>query len=291
MATATDGAPLVLVAAHRSTDGTEKLVLRTADGHLTESVLIPGARRHTVCVSSQVGCALACRFCATGARGFSRDLDAAEIVAQVAHARARLADDDALTNVVFMGMGEPLLNLDAVRAAIRTLIDPRGYRLAPRRITVSTVGVVPHIRPLLELGPVNLAVSLHATTDAVRDRLMPLNRRYQLATLLEALRPEPILSRRRPVLFAYTLIAGVNDAADDAARLPALLAGIPCRLNVIPMNPIPGSPDRAPDADTLARFTAVAHQGGLRVMVRRHRGADVTAACGQLAASASGDLR
>jgi len=285
MPTAADGAPLALAGVRRSADGTRKLVLRTADGHLLETVLIPAARRHTVCVSSQVGCALACRFCATGALGLSRNLAAAEIVAQVAHARAHLGDEGAVTNVVFMGMGEPLMNLEAVGEAIRVLIDPHGYRLAPRRITVSTVGVVPQLRPLLELAPVNLAVSLHATTDAVRDRLVPLNRHYPLATLLGALRAEPLLSRRRPVLFAYTLIAGVNDSAADAARLPALLAGIPCRLNVIPMNPIPGSRDRAPTAEGLARFTAVAHQGGLRVMVRRHRGADVVAACGQLAAA------
>lgn len=277
---------LSLAGVRRSADGTQKLALRTTDGHLVETVLIPGAHRHTVCVSSQVGCALACRFCATGALGFRRDLGTAEIVEQVEHARGLVADAAAVTNVVFMGMGEPLLNFDAVRDAIRILVDPHGYRLAPRRITVSTVGVVPRIRPLLETGPVNLAVSLHATTDDVRDRLVPLNRRYPLSTLLAALRSEPRLSKRRPVLFAYTLIAGVNDSEADAARLPGLLTEIPCRLNVIPMNPIPGSADRAPSPEAIARFTAVAHQGGLRVTVRRHRGADVTAACGQLAAGA-----
>jgi 23S rRNA (adenine2503-C2)-methyltransferase len=181
-------------------------------------------------------------------------------------------------------VGGPVLNLEAVLGAIRELTDPKGLAIAPRRITVSTVGIIPQIRPLLAAAPVNLAVSLHATTDAIRDRLVPVNRRYPLARLLGTLRDEPLVSKRRPVFFEYTLVAGVNDTADDAARLPELLAGIPCRLNVIPMNPYPEAIHRGSAPEAIARFAAAAHAGGIRVTVRRDRGADIAAACGQLAA-------
>jgi 23S rRNA (adenine2503-C2)-methyltransferase len=278
--------PLTVVEERQAGDGTRKLVLRTHDGSAIEAVVIPSPGRVTLCVSSQVGCQLACRFCATGAGGFTRDLRASEIVAQLHHAEAGLPPGERITNVVFMGMGEPLLNLAAVLAAIRELTDPRGLAIAPRRITVSTAGIVPKLRPLLEAGPVNLAVSLHATTDAVRDRLVPLNRRHPLADLLGALRAEPLVSKRRPVLFEYTLLDGVNDTVADAERLPALLRGIPCRLNVIPMNPYPGAPDRGSPPEAIARFTAAAHAGGIRVTLRRHRGTDIAAACGQLATAA-----
>jgi len=271
-------------AAQRSTDGTRKLALRTWDGHWVEAVLIPEERRNTLCVSTQVGCPLDCSFCATGSLGFSRNLTTAEIVDQVCQAQAALGPDETLTNVVFMGMGEPLLNLPHVSEAIRSLTHPKGFGLAPRRITVSTAGVVPRIHELLALAPVNLAVSLHATTDEVRDELVPLNRRFPLAVLLDALRADPLVNRRRPVFFEYTLMAGVNDSVEDARRLPGLLRGIPAKLNVIPMNPHGDSPYRPPEDAVVDRFTAAVHDGGLRVTLRRDRGRDIDAACGQLAA-------
>jgi 23S rRNA (adenine2503-C2)-methyltransferase len=226
---------------------------------------------------------MACSFCATGFMGFARNLRAAEIVDQVCRMRALAPPDQPISNVVFMGMGEPLLNLDAVVEAIRLLIDPKAFAIAPRRVTVSTVGLVPKIGELLARVPVNLAVSLHATTDAVRDRLVPLNRRYPLADLLGALRGLPTVTPRRPVFFEYTLIAGVNDTLEDAHRLPGLLHGIPAKLNLIPMNPHPDSPLGPPDSDVIDRFLAALARRGMTVTLRRSRGPDIQAACGQLA--------
>jgi 23S rRNA (adenine2503-C2)-methyltransferase len=265
-----------------SVDGTCKAALVARDGARIESVLIPEDDRMTLCVSTQVGCAMACDFCATGAMGFQRNLRAAEIVDQVCRMRA-LSGGRAISNVVFMGMGEPLLNLDAVVETVRLLIDPKAFAVAPRRVTVSTVGVVPKIGELLARVPVNLAVSLHATTDAVRDRLVPLNRRFPIAALLGALRGLPALTARRPVFFEYTLIAGVNDRVEDAERLPGLLHGIPAKLNLIPMNPHPDSPLRPPADDVIDRFLAVLARRGMTVTLRRSRGLDIRAACGQLA--------
>ncbi|HXV37179.1 MAG TPA: 23S rRNA (adenine(2503)-C(2))-methyltransferase RlmN, partial [Myxococcota bacterium] len=230
----------------RSRDGTLKAILRAGDGAQIESVLIPEAERTTLCLSTQVGCAMACTFCATGALGFSRNLTTAEIVEQVVRMREALEPAQSITNVVFMGMGEPLLNLGAVAEAIRILTHPKAFALAPRRVTVSTVGVLPRIAELLAVAPIHLAVSLHATTDRVRDELVPLNRRYPIAVLLDHLRGLEDVNRRRPVFFEYTLIEGVNDSLDDARRLPELLRGIPSKLNLIPMNPHPASPYRAP---------------------------------------------
>ena len=276
-----------------SSDGTRKLVLRAHDGAVVEAVLIPEERRNTLCVSTQVGCALACSFCATGALGFTRNLSTAEIIDQVCRARELLgegasvdrggAEEERLSNIVFMGRGEPLLNLPNVLEAIRILTDPKAFGMAPRRITVSTAGVVPKIRPLLEVGPINLAVSLHSPRDAVRDVLVPLNRRFPVAVLLEALRSEELVSARRPVFFEYTLMKDVNDSVEDARLLPRLLQGIPAKLNVIPMNPHPDAPYLPPDRAVVDRFTAALHAGGLRVTLRRNRGADIDAACGQLA--------
>jgi 23S rRNA (adenine2503-C2)-methyltransferase len=275
---------LTTSAVQRSVDGTRKLSLVTHDGHTIEAVLIPEERRNTLCVSTQVGCPLACSFCATGALGLTRNLHVSEIIEQVLIARTALDPDETLTNVVFMGMGEPLLNLPAVAESIRILIDPKTLAMAPRRITVSTSGVVPRIRDLLEIAPVNLAISLHATTDAVRDELVPLNRRFPLATLLGALRDEPLINRKRPVFFEYTLMAGVNDTLADARRLPELLRGIPAKINVIPMNPHADAAQRPPSREVCDAFTAELHRAGMRVTLRRNRGADIDAACGQLAA-------
>lgn len=215
--------------------------------------------------------------------GFVRNLRVDEIVDQLCHARAILPSGESVTNLVFMGMGEPLLNLPRVLKAIEIFTHAKAFAMAPRRITVSTAGVADKIAPLLEAAPVNLAVSLHATTDEVRDRLVPLNRQLPLDRLLGTLRDEPRLGPRRPVFFEYTLMAGVNDSVEDARRIPPLLRGIPCRVNVIPMNPHPGSIYRAPAREVTDRFTAALHAGGIRVTLRRNRGQDIGAACGQLA--------
>ena len=267
-----------------SSDGTRKARLRTADGHEIESVWIPEAGRTTLCVSTQVGCPLACSFCATGAMGFRRNLRTSEIVDQVCRMRALAGADAALSNVVFMGMGEPLLNRGAVEEAVRLLIDPKAFGLAPRRVTVSTAGVVPQIEPLLEAVPVSLAVSLHAARDAVRDVLVPLNRRFPLDALLGTLRRCERITRRRPVFFEYTLIAGVNDSPEDSRELAARVRGLPCKLNLIPMNAHADSPHRPPAESVMNRFMAELVGAGLTVTLRRNRGADIDAACGQLAA-------
>jgi 23S rRNA (adenine2503-C2)-methyltransferase len=278
---------LTVEEALRSADGTVKARLAARDGAVLEAVLIPEEERTTLCVSTQVGCPLACSFCATGALGLTRNLTTAEIVDQVLRMRALLPEGRRLTNVVFMGMGEPLLNLPSVIEAVRTLLHPKGFALAPRRVTVSTAGVVPRIADLLAAVPVNLAVSLHATTDAVRDALVPLNRRFPIAQLLGALRALPQVSRRRPVFVEYTLMAGVNDAEDDARRLVSLLRGLPSKVNVIPMNPHPDAAYRPPSPEVASRFMGVLVRGGLTATLRRSRGADIDAACGQLAARAS----
>jgi 23S rRNA (adenine2503-C2)-methyltransferase len=266
-----------------SSDGTQKAALRARDGALVESVLIPEEDRTTLCVSTQVGCPLACSFCATGAMGFTRNLRAAEIVDQVCRMRELLPEGREISNVVFMGMGEPLLNLDAVVQAVRLLLHPKAFGLSPRRVTVSTVGIVPRIADLLEQVPVNLAVSLHATTDAVRDVLVPQNQHFPLDVLLGALRGLPMLSARRPVFFEYTLIDGVNDSLDDARRLPRLLAGIPSKLNLIPMNAHPDSPYRPPPPERIDAFLRELAARDMTVTLRRSRGPDIQAACGQLA--------
>jgi 23S rRNA (adenine2503-C2)-methyltransferase len=271
-----------------STDGTCKAALRARDGALVESVLIPEEDRTTLCISTQVGCPLACAFCATGAMGFSRNLSAGEIVDQVCRMRALLAPGRRLTNVVFMGMGEPLLNLPAVVTAARWLMHPKAFALAPRRVTVSTVGIRGRLERLLAEVPVNLAVSLHATTDEVRDRLVPLNRKFPLASLLGTLRGLAALTRRRPVFFEYTLVAGVNDSVEDARRLAPLLRGIPAKLNVIPLNPHADTELRPPDEATTDRFVGEVAASGLRVTLRRSRGPDIDAACGQLALRPAG---
>ncbi len=279
---------LELASLQRSRDGTLKATLRARDGALLEAVAIPEQERTTLCVSTQVGCPLACSFCATGTLGLTRNLTTAEIVDQLSRLR-ELAPERRITNVVFMGMGEPLLNLRAVIEAIRTLQHPKGFGLAPRRVTVSTAGVVPRIAELLAAVPVNLAVSLHATSDALRDVLVPLNKRFPLAELLAALRRIPQLSRRHPVFFEYTLMAGVNDAVEDARRLVVLLRGIPAKLNLIPMNPHAGAPYLPPEPEVASRFMAELVRGGLVATLRKSRGADIDAACGQLAGRAQGE--
>ena len=277
---------LELDAEQLSTDGTRKLRLRTADGRSIESVLIPDGDKMTQCISSQVGCALDCQFCATAKLGLLRNLEASEIVEQVYFARALLAEvapDRRITNLVYMGMGEPLHNFDRVAASLEILRHELGANLSHRRITVSTVGLVPGIEKLgrLEVRP-NLAISLNATTDEVRDQIMPINRRFPIARLLDAARAYP-LERRRRITFEYVLLAGVNDTDADASRLGSLLGDIRCKVNVIPFNPHPGAPYARPSPEAIDRFQNRVKDAGLPTYLRTPRGDDIDAACGQLA--------
>ena len=282
----------------RLSDGglTEKGLHRLADGALIESVLMhyparPGQReRHTLCISSQAGCAVGCPFCATGELGFGRDLETAEIVDQVRHAARRLAADrKRLTNVVFMGMGEPLLNLDRVLAAVDALNDPRRFGLGARHITVSTSGVVPGIRRLTALGPqFTLAVSLHAARDALRDVLVPLNRRWPVAEVVAAAREHAAATGRR-VTYEATMIAGINDTELDARAMADLLRGDHAHVNLIPMNPVAHTPWTASPDPVIEAFAATLAAAGVTATIRRNRGQEIGAACGQLAAERAGE--
>ncbi len=268
-----------------SRDGTVKFGFPLADGALVESVLIPEADRNTLCVSSQVGCAMGCVFCLTGTMGFRRNLTVAEIVNQVCAVRDWMLEHDRgrLTNLVFMGMGEPLANLDRLIPAIDILIEQRGLNFASRRITVSTCGLVPQMLELGRRTEVNLAVSLHSASDAVRSSLMPVNRRYPLAELLQACRDFPRKKRQR-IMFEYTLLAGINDSLADARRLAAILRPIPCKINLLALNRVGSQELRSPDRDSVLRFQAILRQQGYSVFIRQSRGEDIAAACGQLAA-------
>jgi 23S rRNA (adenine2503-C2)-methyltransferase len=271
---------------HRSADGAEKLVLETREGARVETVIIPEERRRTVCVSSQIGCSLDCSFCATGRMGLLRNLATEEIVDQVLHARDVLAArGEHPTHLVLMGMGEPLLNLRAVVPAIRVLTHPDAFGLAPRRVTVSTAGVVPRMLELGRAVQVGLAVSLHATTDEVRDRLVPLNRRFPLDSLLDACRAYPLPPRGR-LSFEYTLIRDVNDSEEDARRLVRLVSGIRCLVNLIPLNEHPGTDFRSSPDSSIDRFARILAAARAPVSVRRSRGGDIFAACGQLGVAA-----
>jgi 23S rRNA (adenine2503-C2)-methyltransferase len=276
-------ASLDVVERHPSSDGTQKLALATLEGDRIEAVIIPEERRRTLCVSTQIGCSLDCSFCATGRLGLSRNLRAEEIVEQFLHAARALAPERP-THIVFMGMGEPLLNLASVVQAIRVLTDPAAGGLSHRRITVSTAGVVPRLAQLGAETRVRLAVSLHATTDAVRDVLVPLNKRFPIAELLDACRRYPVAPRDR-ISFEYTLIRDVNDAPEDADRLARLLRGIPAKINLIPLNEHPGAPYQRPDDVRIERFVRRVAQGPIPVSLRRSRGSDILAACGQLGAA------
>ncbi len=275
---------LTLAAVHTAADGTRKLQLRCDDGAMIEAVVIPGVNgatdRATLCVSSQVGCAMGCQFCLTAKMGLQRHLSTAEIVDQFAVAR-RAFPELWLSNVVFMGMGEPLHNLDAVIAATQILCDDRGLGLSQRRVTVSTSGLVPAIQRFCRETPVQLAISINATTDAVRDRIMPVNRKYPLHDLFAALRALP-RRRRERVTLEYVLLAGVNDSLEDADRLATLVAGLPCKLNLIPVNPHPGSEFQRPHPDHTAAFKAALQAKHLNTSIRTTRGDERMAACGQL---------
>jgi 23S rRNA (adenine2503-C2)-methyltransferase len=279
-----------------SVDGTRKWLLRFCDGEEVETVHIPEEDRGTLCVSSQVGCTLTCSFCHTGTQRLVRNLASEEIVAQVMIARDALGewpsprDDRQVTNVVLMGMGEPLFNYENVAAALKVIMDPEGLSISRRKITLSTSGVVPMIRRCGEELAVNLAVSLHAVRDDIRDRLVPLNRKYPIAELLDACRTYPGASNARRITFEYVMLKGINDSASEARELVRLLAGIPAKVNLIPFNPWPGAPyECSPDA-AIKAFSDIVFAAGYSAPVRTPRGRDIFAACGQLK-SASVKLR
>ncbi len=266
-----------------SRDGTVKLLLELADGERVETVLMPEGHKVTQCVSTQVGCAMGCAFCRTGTLGLRRHLTAGEIVAQVVVGQRRAGPDRRITNVVFMGMGEPLHNLDNVLRAFRILSDDHGFNITRRRLTISTAGLADRIRRLpAEVLP-SLAVSLNATTDETRDRIMPVNRRFPIAELLEALRDRPLPPRARYTI-EYVLLGGVNDTPGDARRLVRLLSHLRCKVNLIAYNPHPESPFRRPDPDRVEAFRRYLLEKNFTATLRRSRGEDILAACGQLKA-------
>ena len=272
----------------KSTDGTRKWLLRFIDGQEAESVFIPEEDRGALCMSAQVGCTLSCRFCHTGTQRMVRNLDAREIISQFLVARDSYGewpsprDGRMISNIVMMGMGEPLFNYDNVAKAIRIAMDREGLSISRRRITLSTAGVAPLIeRCGAELG-VGLAISLHAVTDDLRDELMPINRKYPLAALLDACRRYPGASNARRITFEYVMLKGVNDSPADAKALVQLIAGIPAKINLIPFNAWPGAPYECSPTEDIARFAAIVNKAGYSSPVRAPRGRDILAACGQL---------
>ncbi len=277
-----------------SADGTRKYLVRIAGGHEVEVVYIPEEDRGTLCISSQVGCTLTCSFCHTGTQKLVRNLTAAEIVGQIMVARDDLGEWPApgtgtgeagprlLSNIVLMGMGEPLYNFDAVRDAMRIAMDGEGIALSRRRITLSTSGVVPEIARCAEEIGCQLAVSFHATTDEIRDRLVPINRRWNIATLLDALRAYPKASNSERITFEYVMLKGVNDSDADARRLVNLIRGIPAKINLIPFNEWPGAPYERSDWARIEAFADIVYKAGYASPIRTPRGEDIMAACGQL---------
>src|SRR6266850_2127061 len=266
----------------RSTDGTEKFLLRLADGRHIESVFIPDTPSMTFCISTQVGCAMACAFCLTGKMGLVRNLTAGEIVGQVRVLAGSLAMRDKRFNIVLMGMGEPLHNYDETMKALRILADEHGLSVSPRRVTLSTVGLLPALDRLAHepLMP-NLAISLHAPTDLQRGELVPINKKYGVGEIIDACRRFP-LKRRSRITFEYVLLSGVNDSPEDARRLAKLLSGVKSKVNLIPLNAAPGIPFERPPEEAIDRFAQILADHGVPVSVRKSRGRDIRAACGQL---------
>ncbi|MCL1629252.1 23S rRNA (adenine(2503)-C(2))-methyltransferase RlmN [Roseibaca sp. V10] len=281
-----------IVSRQVSEDGTRKYLLRIAGGHEVEAVYIPEENRGTLCVSSQVGCTLTCSFCHTGTQKLVRNLTAAEIVGQVLVARDDLGEwpepgapkneTRLVSNVVLMGMGEPLYNFDNVRDAMKVVMDGEGLSISRRRITLSTSGVVPEIaRTAEEIGCL-LAISFHATTDEVRDKLVPINKRWNIKTLLDVLRDYPRISNSERITFEYVMLKDVNDSDADARRLVRLIAGIPAKINLIPFNEWPGAPYQRSDWARIESFADIVHKAGYASPIRTPRGEDIMAACGQL---------
>ena len=276
-----------------SADGTRKYLMKIAGGHEVEVVYIPETDRGTLCISSQVGCTLTCSFCHTGTQKLVRNLTAGEIIGQVMVARDDLGEwpepgegmgerPRLISNIVLMGMGEPLYNFDNVRDAMKIAMDGEGIALSRRRITLSTSGVVPEIaRAATEIGCM-LAISFHATTDEVRDKLVPINKRWNIETLLNALREYPKASNSERITFEYVMLKGVNDSDADARRLVKLISGIPAKINLIPFNEWPGAPYQRSDWDRIEKFADIIYKAGYASPIRTPRGEDIMAACGQL---------
>ncbi len=271
-----------LVHREKSIDGTEKFLLQLADGRTIEAVFIPDTPGMTFCISTQVGCAMACAFCLTGKMGLARNLTAGEIVGQVRVLTDALGMRDSTFNIVLMGMGEPLHNYDETMKALRILADPQGFHLPPRRVTLSTVGLLPALERLAT-EPVmpNLAISLHAPTDRQRGELVPINKKYGVDQIVAAAKKFPLKKRAR-ITFEYVLLAGVNDSPEDARRLAKLLAGVKSKVNLIPLNAAAGIPFERPSDAAIDQFAGILAERGLTVSVRKSRGRDIRAACGQL---------
>jgi len=270
-----------------SSDGTIKWLMHLADGNAIEAVYIPEEDRATLCISSQVGCILNCKFCSTAQQGFNRNLSTAEIIGQVWRANQALdcvpREARKITNVVLMGMGEPLLNFDNVIGAMNLMMDDFAYGLSHRRVTLSTSGVVPEMYRLHEIANVSLAVSLHAVTDKLRNELVPINRKYPIVELLQACREYVKDSPRRKVTFEYVMLDGINDSDENARMLVRLLSHVPSKVNLIPFNPFPNTSYRCSTPERLAAFRNILIQAGLVTTTRKTRGDDIDAACGQLA--------
>ena len=268
-------------------DGTRKWLLDVGNGSAVETVFIPESRRGTLCVSTQAGCTLACEFCSTGRQGFNRNLSVADIVGQLWLANRELGagpgDERVISNVVLMGMGEPLLNFDNTVAALKLMLDDDAYGLSRRRVTLSTAGIVPMIDRLRDECPVALAVSLHAPTDALRDKLMPINRKYPLAKLIAACRRYLERAPRDFVTFEYVMLKGVNDSDEHARQLIRLASQVPCKINLIPFNPFPGSGFVRSAREVIQRFNGILNAAGVVTTTRKTRGDEIDAACGQLA--------
>jgi len=274
-------APEILIEQIAS-DGTTKWVVEMGLGNRIESVFIPEEKRGTLCVSSQIGCALACTFCSTAKQGFNRNLSVAEIIGQLYVAQKRLGDTKRITNVVMMGMGEPLLNFDNVVAAMNLMMDDFTFGLSKRRVTISTSGIVPAMHRLNEACDVSMAVSLHAANDELRDELVPINQKYPLNELMEACREYANQGPRKHITFEYVMLKGINDSVQDARALVKLLKNVPSKLNLIPFNPFPNSDYECSSMETISRFKDILHKAGLVTTIRKTRGEDIDAACGQL---------
>ncbi len=276
-----------IIKEQRSKDGTCKWILSLADSNCIETVFIPEATRGTLCISSQVGCALNCQFCSTGQQGFNRNLTRAEIISQLWIAKQRLqihypGQQRIISNVVFMGMGEPLLNLNPVIASTRMMLDDLGYGLSKYRVTVSTSGIVPAMQRLKDETEVSLAISLHAANDELRNKLVLINRKYPLSSLMQACRNFFPPDSRHVVMFEYVMLHGINDSLAQAKQLSRLLSTLPCKLNLIPFNPFPGASYTCSTPQAIEQFKQLLTQKGIHTTVRKTRGDDIDAACGQL---------
>ena len=276
-----------LMVSQQSLDGTRKWLLDVGTGNGVETVFIPEAERGTLCISSQVGCALECTFCSTGRQGFNRNLSTSEIIGQLWWANKAMGvtpkNERVISNVVMMGMGEPLANFDNVVAALSIMLDDHGYGLSRRRVTVSTSGMVPQMDRLKDVMPVALAVSLHASNDAVRDEIVPLNKKYPLKSLMAACQRYLVKAPRDFITFEYVMLDGINDKAQHARELIELVRDVPCKFNLIPFNPFPNSGYERSSNENIRVFRDILQQAGFVVTVRKTRGDDIDAACGQLA--------